>query len=127
LPEPQAADILMDDLKQYGADRLTITGYNVNFDIGFIKALFKRTGYTWAFNKYFDYLTLDVMQFSQACRVAGIISLPHIKLESICRYLGINTEGAHDSMTDILNTRSVFDKLCSAFRGGQDSGLPLNL
>jgi DNA polymerase III epsilon subunit-like protein len=127
LPEPQAVDILVDDLKLYGAGRLTIAGYNVNFDMGFIKELFKRTGYIWAFNKYFDYLTCDVMQFAQACRVAGMIRLERINLESVCKYFGINTEGAHSSMTDILNTKSVFDKLCAAFRGGQDSGLPSGL
>ncbi|MDR1256651.1 MAG: hypothetical protein LBJ86_02770, partial [Spirochaetaceae bacterium] len=127
LPEPQAAAILIDDLEQYGKDRLTIAGYNVGFDMGFIKALFKRTGHTTKFNKYFDYLTCDVMQFVQACRMAGIISLPHINLESICRHLGINTEGAHHSMSDILNTKAVFDKLVSAARAGWVSGLPLAL
>jgi DNA polymerase III epsilon subunit-like protein len=114
LPEPQAMDILIDDLERHGGGRLTIAGYNVNFDTGFIKALFRRTGRQKEFNKYFDYLTCDVMQFVQACRVAGIISLPHINLESVCKHFGINTEGAHNSMTDILNTKVVFDKLVSA-------------
>jgi DNA polymerase III alpha subunit (gram-positive type) len=114
LPEPQAVSILINDLEHYGAGKLTLTGYNINFDMGFIKAMLKRTGHAKAFNRYFDFLTCDVMQFVQACRVAGIISLAHINLESVCRHLGINTEGSHHSMTDINNTKAVFDKLSSA-------------
>jgi DNA polymerase III epsilon subunit-like protein len=117
-PEPAAFAVLIDDLKRYGKKRLTLTGYNINFDIRFLKAIFDRNGASGksgdSFYKYFDYMTCDILQFVQAYRIAGIIDLPHIDLESVCRYFGINTEGAHHSMTDILNTKAVFDRMTDA-------------
>jgi DNA polymerase III epsilon subunit-like protein len=116
-PEAAAFAILIDDLKRYGKKRLTLTGYNVNFDIRFLKAMFERSSMagntTEIFYKYFDYMSCDILQFVQAYRIAGIIGLQHIDLESICRYFGINTADAHHSMADILNTKAVFDKMTS--------------
>jgi DNA polymerase III epsilon subunit-like protein len=115
-PETTAFALLINDLKQYAKKRLTLAGYNVNFDIRFLKALFDRNnaaaGSSWnIFYKYFDYMYFDILQFVQAYRIAGIISLQHIDLESICRYFGINTKEAHNSMTDIVNTKAVFDRM----------------
>ena len=115
-PEKTAFAVLLGDLKRYGKKRLTLAGYNINFDIRFLKAIFDRNKAansldSSAFYKYFDYMHFDMLQFVQAYRIAGIISLPHIDLESICRYFGINTEEAHNSMIDILNTKAVFDRM----------------
>jgi DNA polymerase III epsilon subunit-like protein len=113
-PERAAFAALMDDLKLYGKKRLTLTGYNINFDIRFLKAMFERGSESKSgdsFYKYFDYMSCDILQFVQAYRIGGIIDLQHIDLESICRYFGINTANAHHSMADILNTKAVFDKM----------------
>jgi DNA polymerase III epsilon subunit-like protein len=115
-PEPAAFAVLIGDLKKYGRKRLTLAGYNINFDIRFLKAIFDRNEVakgidSGAFYKYFDYMHFDILQFVQAYRIAGIISLQHIDLESICRYFGINTKEAHNSMADILNTKTVFDRM----------------
>ena len=115
-PETAAFTILLGDLKKYGSKRLTLAGYNINFDIRFLKAVFDRNKPakgldSGAFYKYFDYMHFDILQFVQAYRIAGIINLQHIDLESICRYFGINTKEAHNSMADILNTKAVFDKM----------------
>jgi DNA polymerase III epsilon subunit-like protein len=125
-PETAAFALLINDLKQYGKRRLTLAGYNINFDIRFLKALFDRNKAAnvrdpGAFYKYFDYMYFDILQFVQAYRIAGIIGLQHIDLESICRYFGINTEGAHNSMTDILNTKAVFDRMAGMIdrQGGE--------
>jgi DNA polymerase III epsilon subunit-like protein len=118
-PEAEAIAALAGDLDMYGQGRLTPAGYNVDFDIRFIKALFERNKSLGQFSKYFDYLNCDVLQFVQACRVAGIISLPRIDLGSICRYLDIDTGGAHNSMADILCTKAVFDRLAGmSFKTG---------
>jgi DNA polymerase III alpha subunit (gram-positive type) len=116
--ETEGFAALTSDLSHYGNERLTLTGYNINFDIGFLKAIFRRNKQASAFYKYFDYIHCDILQFVQACRVAGIINIDHINLENICHYFGINTETVHHSMTDILNTKSVFDKLTGMTGGG---------
>ncbi|MDR1363670.1 MAG: 3'-5' exonuclease [Spirochaetaceae bacterium] len=110
-PEQEAIATLLQDLEQYGEDRLTITGYNTNFDITFIKALLNRGNAARAYYKYFDRMHCDIMQLVQACRIAGLINLPHINLENVCRHFDIDTETAHHSMTDILNTKAVFNKI----------------
>jgi exonuclease I len=114
-PEPEQYSLLITDLQQYGENRLTITGYNVLFDIYFLRALFMRNEPHQSgkplFNKYFDYMFCDVMQLVQAYRIAGKLDLPSIELEKVCSHFGINTEGAHNSMTDIVNTKAVFDRL----------------
>jgi DNA polymerase III epsilon subunit-like protein len=113
-PERAAFAALIDDLRLYGKKRLTLTGYNINFDIRFLKAMFERCSdekSTGSFYEYFDYMSCDILQFVQAYRIGGIIDLQHIDLESVCRYFGISIADAHHSMTDILNTKAVFDKM----------------
>jgi DNA polymerase III epsilon subunit-like protein len=113
--EGEQYNILVDDLRLYAVDKFTITGYNIEFDIRFIKALFWRnkplksrySGYfTW-----FHPMPCDVLQLAQNHRIAGKLNLPDIQLETVCSHFGIPTEGSHHSMTDILNTKRVFDKL----------------
>ncbi|AEF85483.1 putative exonuclease [Treponema primitia ZAS-2] len=121
--ESEQFGVLLEDLQQYGENRLTITGYNVSFDIYFLRALFARETALQdtrnesskqkakKFYDYFDYMHCDVMQLVQAYRVAGKLDLPSIELEKVCRHFGISTEGAHNSMADIVNTKAVFDRL----------------
>jgi DNA polymerase III epsilon subunit-like protein len=129
-PETAAFAALINDLKRYGRKRLTLAGYNINFDIRFLKAFFDRNKAannrdSNIFYKYFDYMYFDILQFVQAYRVAGIIDLPHIDLESICRYFGINTDGAHNSMTDVLNTKAIFDRMAGMI--DRESGLEIEI
>jgi DNA polymerase III epsilon subunit-like protein len=113
--ESEQFGVLLKDLQQYGENRLTITGYNVSFDIYFLRALFARNESSnrkaKKFYDYFDYMHCDVMQLVQAHRVAGKLDLPSIELEKVCRHFGISTEGAHNSMVDIVNTKAIFDRL----------------
>jgi uncharacterized protein YprB with RNaseH-like and TPR domain len=117
-PEPEQYAILLDDLRRFAKKRLTITGYNVSFDICFLEAFFNRNNPGRSGKKvfygFFDYMYCDIMQLAQAHRIAGKLELPSIQLEKVCRHLGISTEGAHHSMIDILNTRAVFERLLSS-------------
>jgi DNA polymerase III epsilon subunit-like protein len=114
-PEPEQYAILIDDLRLFAGKRLTITGYNVSFDICFLEAIFKRVNAGRSgkkvFYEFFDYMYCDIMQLVQAHRIAGKLDLPSIQLEKVCQHFGISTKGAHHSMTDILNTRAVFERL----------------
>jgi DNA polymerase III epsilon subunit-like protein len=129
-PETAAFTVLLGDLKKYGRKRLTLAGYNINFDIRFLKAVFDRNRAangldSGAFYKYFDYMHFDMLQFVQAYRIAGVIGLQHIDLESICRYFGINTKDAHNSMADIRNTKTVFDRMAGMINRQNGSDLEL--
>jgi DNA polymerase III epsilon subunit-like protein len=113
-PESEQYGLLLEDLRRYGENRWTLTGYNISFDVHFLKALFERrkpAGGKSLFYQYFDYMPCDVMQLVQAHRVAGKLNLPGIGLEKVCAYFGISTTGAHNSLIDIINTKAVFDRL----------------
>jgi DNA polymerase-3 subunit epsilon len=121
VPEQEQYKILLADLQQFAHNRLTLTGYNIQFDIYFLEALFIRNNPAGegksVFYDYFDYMPCDIMQFVQAYRIAGKLDLPSIELEKVCDYLGISIEGAHNSMTDIVNTKAVFDRLIGGING----------
>lgn len=109
--EKEAYKQLIADLEPFKADRLTIAGYTVDFDIKFIKQLFFRNFAIGKFKDYFDYMPFDIMQFVQGLRVAGVIELESIALEEVCKYLNIDITGAHHSMVDIVATKNAFDTL----------------
>jgi DNA polymerase III alpha subunit (gram-positive type) len=113
--EKDQYNILIGDLKSYAGDKITIAGYNVEFDIRFIKALFWRNKDPYSrysdYSTYFRPMPCDVLQLAQNHRIAGKLDLPNLQLETVCSHFGISTEKAHHSMTDILNTKRVFDIL----------------
>jgi DNA polymerase III epsilon subunit-like protein len=105
--------VLRDDLEKFAGEKLTITGYNVSFDIGFIKALFLRVhpeGNN-AYYTYFSALPCDVLQFAQGLRAAGLLEAPKLTLDALCGALGIPRAGAHDAAVDVAHTRAAFYKL----------------
>jgi len=62
-------------------------------------------------------MPFDVLQFAQSFRVAGLLDLPNLQLETVCAHFGIDTSGAHSALADILNTKAVFDKLLAVGKG----------
>lgn len=108
-PETELFGTLLADIEPFAAERLTVIGYNVDFDIRFLKAVFARCRSD--FYKYFDRMHCDVLQLAQNRRIAGLLDLRSITLEKVCAHYGISTEGSHNSMTDITNTREVFYRL----------------
>ena len=119
---------LLDDLQKYGGEKtekMTVTGYNVAFDIAFIKALFARVhpDGAKAYWTYFSGLHCDVLQFAQGLRIAGLVDTPRLTLDALCRALGIERKGAHNAAVDVAHTRAVFYKLLEIARKGR--GVPL--
>ncbi|MDR2509155.1 MAG: 3'-5' exonuclease [Spirochaetaceae bacterium] len=115
-PESAQYRLLLDDLEKYqsrSGEKLTVTGYNAAFDIGFIKALFSRVhpeGLK-AYYAYFSGLPCDVLQFAQGLRAAGLLEAPKLTLDALCGVLGIAREGPHDAAVDVAHTRAAFYKL----------------
>jgi DNA polymerase-3 subunit epsilon len=104
--EAEQFKLLLADIENYRESKLTIAGYNVYFDIQFLKALFGRMKIK--MYNYFDRMPCDVLQLAQNCRVVGKLPLDDLKLGTVCGHFGISTKGAHNSMIDILNTREIF-------------------
>lgn len=96
-------------------DRFVIAGYNVGFDIGFIKDWFKDIGSdSVQFKDLFHYKSLDVFALVFSLRVLGKIGTENDKLETICNHFGISID-AHDALSDIVATKQLFEKLNTEF------------
>lgn len=92
-------------------------GFNVSFDIGFLKAAFARHPSL----KYTDALShrgLDVMQMALWARVIGVVpETKDMKLTTLCDAMKIDTSGAHDSAVDVRLTFDLFKALYDALGG----------
>lgn len=86
-----------------------IAGYNVGFDIEFLKALYSRNNAL--YNKFF-YLYYDVMQVCIGKAVENKINPENFQLETIKKYFNIELPGnAHDAFNDVATTIEVSKKL----------------
>jgi DNA polymerase-3 subunit epsilon len=90
-------------------DKFIAVGYNVGFDINFMRSFFLKQGDKY-FGSWIDYHTIDVMQLAFIAHYLGKIKLENYKLETLCNHFGISIK-AHDALEDIVATRSLFNKL----------------
>lgn len=95
-----------------------VCGYNVDFDINFLKRLFHRSiqfggadaKKTWT--RAFSYRSICVMQKALWAHLDGHMSEPpNFKLETVAKHLGVWEEGAHDSAVDVRMTLNVLNEL----------------
>ena len=95
-------------------DCFVIAGYNVAFDIGFIKEWFKEMGLQDSYIDLFHYKSLDVFSIVFALRHIGLNSAENDKLETMCNYFGIGIE-AHNALSDIEATKKLYELICEKF------------
>jgi len=97
-----------------------VCGYNVEFDINFLKRMIHRSiqfggdiktsKRTWT--RMFSYRELDVLQLALWSHVQGYLEAPaNFRLETLAKALGVWREGAHDSSVDVLMTLDVLNEL----------------
>lgn len=107
-PMPQKAHaFFMDDLQAFGAKWVIPCGYNVNFDIGFLKAWFKKMGFS-GYGSMFTYKPIDPYQVIILLDSIKPYYLKNHKLETMARYYGIELQ-AHDAMSDIRATKKLLE------------------
>ena len=95
-------------------DCFVIAGYNVAFDIGFIKEWFKEMGLQDSYKDLFHYKSLDVFSIVFALRHIGLNSAENDKLETMCNYFGIEID-AHNALSDIEATKKLYELICEKF------------
>lgn len=95
-------------------DCFVIAGYNVAFDIGFIKEWFKEMGLLDSYKDLFHYKSLDVFSIVFALRHIGLNSAENDKLETMCNYFDIEIE-AHNALSDIEATKKLYELICEKF------------
>lgn len=99
-------------------DKFVPAGFNVNFDIGFLRQMFVRCGDkyygSWFYNCPIDVWTL----VGQAIAMRGLW-LPNYKLTTCCDYFGIDIEHAHDAIDDIEATRMLYNRIKEELFGAE--------
>jgi len=98
-----------------GLDKFTPAGYNVQFDLNFLKQFFLKGGDQF-FGSWFNYRTVDPMLCLYWLRYAGLIDLPNYKLETVCAHFDIGFEGeAHEALADVKATRDLIKLLTTKY------------
>ena len=93
-------------------DKFLVAGFNVNFDINMIKALFLRNHNSFLYS-YIESASfvLDPMQIVTFLQEAQVLpKLENNKLGTLCEYFNIKFE-THDSMEDIIATKALIKVL----------------
>ncbi len=93
-------------------DKLYLVGQNVHFDYGFLLELWNRQGDNYL-GSFIHYHKIDLIALTAAMRLAHKLPtderLPSMKLEALCSYFQMPPQ-THDSMSDIRQTREIFQK-----------------
>lgn len=107
----EALDSFMSFLSRNNlANRATLAGHNVGFDIGFLKRLFRLAGREKVYDKCFSYRTVDTQSVAQLLQMAGRITVKSTSLDSLCAACGITIrEGSdHNALEDARATAILF-------------------
>ena len=93
-------------------DKFIAAGYNVRFDIDFLRQAFIKTGDKY-FGSWFHWPSIDVAGvFAVLLANGDQPDLKDFKLETLCKHYGIDIT-AHDAVSDIKATRELYLKLKS--------------
>jgi DNA polymerase-3 subunit epsilon len=93
-------------------DKFYFIGYNVNFDIGFVRALFLKNGNKF-YGSYFHPVGIDVMALAANKIMYRRTKPVNMKLVSVLKYFGIKCTLSkfHDAKYDITKTRLLYKKV----------------
>jgi DNA polymerase III epsilon subunit-like protein len=90
-----------------GKDKLTVVGWNIHFDLGFIyEHLLPKSEW----EKSVSYRTLDLQPVGAMLKLAGKVPATLGSLGSYAEHFGMDTSKAHDAKEDVKLTLGVFKK-----------------
>ncbi len=102
--------MLQNDLSKYcdkydKLDKFYPAGFNVRFDIEFLRELFESQGDKY-FGSWFNGMELDPLPILRFLDFKNSIKLPNYKLSTVCEHFKIELQ-AHDALSDIKATREL--------------------
>jgi DNA polymerase III subunit epsilon len=92
------------------SDKYFIGGYKVDFDMKFVKELFKRVGDEYL-GSWINGRKINPLPILEWLYWRGDLKLPDLKLATVCNYFNIELVQAHDAMADIRATRELIRKV----------------
>lgn len=91
--------------------KATLAGHNIaGFDMGFLRRLYRLAGRRWPF----DYHCLDTMSVALFLKHMGILTVPNVKLDTLCHHYGIEIRklgSAHNAAEDAAATAKLLTAL----------------
>lgn len=90
--------------------RAKLGGHNINFDIGFMKRLYRLAGRKWPF----DYHVIDTMAAAQILILAGRLPVKYVNLDTLTKHFGIKIRagaGKHNALEDATATAKLLSTL----------------
>ncbi len=88
-------------------------GYNINFDMDFIKAWFKDNRHD-NYSDYFSYKDVDIFALVKVLKYLGYINTKNDKLSTLCEEFYITLD-AHNALNDIEATKELYEVLIENF------------
>jgi DNA polymerase-3 subunit epsilon len=111
-PAAQMYNMLIDLFDTYvdkfdKEDKFFAAGYNVGFDMNFLRALFRRFGNNYL-GSYFYYPVIDPAALLPWLLRYNLVDMPvNFKLSTVAELLGLQLSDAHDAIADIRATKEV--------------------
>jgi DNA polymerase-3 subunit epsilon len=96
-------------------DKFLVAGYNVNFDIQFLREFFNKMGHKY-YGSYFKNNFLDVMAMSMLYSFISGVAPLSFKLANVAELFRINETNFHSASADINATREIFYKLLAVMK-----------
>lgn len=104
-------------------DKFWIAGYNVRFDIDFLRALFDKMGHKY-YGSYFKNYYLDVMELMMLNSfISGIIP-ESFKLIDVAKSFNLEGINFHNASADINTTRELFLRLLAEIKNKKEDMEP---
>lgn len=92
------------------SDKFFPAGHNVIFDLDFLQNYFITHGDQYGTGAYQNWQALDTRILANFLCYSGKLSVPNIKLETLCNHFEIPLQ-AHDALNDIRATRELMKKM----------------
>jgi len=90
-------------------EKITLVGHNIGFDIGFLKALFKK--HNRKFDQYFSHRSVDTASILFFLYLSGRIKNKVISSDAAFKEFAISVPSRHSALGDCLATAELFNRL----------------
>lgn len=88
---------------------IPIVGHNIQFDVNFLKKLFKDNNRS--FNQYFSHRYIDTYSVFKTCVLAGLINENLNSSAEAFSYFGIRVNRRHSALGDCIATVELYENL----------------
>lgn len=111
IPPIDIINTLIDFCRNYFPDNVAIPiiGHNIQFDVNFLKKLFKDNNRS--FNQYFSHRYIDTYSVFKTCVLAGLIDKNLNSSADAFSYFGIKVKERHSALGDCIATVELYEKL----------------